>query len=126
MRAAVDAAVETMRRAGGSRVMAVELVLGASGHVTEEIARQYFELFAAGTPAAGADITIVWLPATYQCFGCLNRFHSASRPEEVDCPICGGVALEIAHEDVCAVRSVEVTFDEAEPPAVEASLLTPS
>jgi Zn finger protein HypA/HybF involved in hydrogenase expression len=103
-----------MQRAGGSRVTSVELALGASGHLTEEAARQYFGLFARGTPAEDAAVVVSWLPATYQCFACLQRFQSVQAAEEVACPACGGVALEVAHEDACYVRSIDVAFDDGE------------
>jgi hydrogenase nickel incorporation protein HypA/HybF len=112
IRGAVTTALEHMRRAGGTRVTSVELALGASGHLTEEAALQHFALFARGTPAEGAAVVISWLPATYQCFACLHRFQSVEAAEEVACPACGGVALEVAHEDACYVRSIDVTFDE--------------
>ena len=112
MRGVVTTVLEHMRQAGGSRVTGVELVLGASGHLTEEAARQHFAVFAAGTPAAAATVSISWLPAPYQCFDRLHRFQSTLPTADVVCPLCGGVALEVAHEDVCSVCSIDVACDE--------------
>lgn len=108
-------ALEQMQAAGASRVIGLELTIGASGHLTEDAVRQHFALLAHGTPAEGAALTFVWLPATYQCFACLGRFTSAAPPAEIACPSCGGVALEVEHHEVYYVSTIEVAFasDEA-------------
>lgn len=130
IRGVVSTALEHMERAGGSHVTNVELVLGVAGHMSEATAREYFTAFAAGTPAERATLTFTWLPATYQCLVCLHRFSSLKRPEEVVCPRCGGVVLEIEHSDACYVRSIDIAFDDAaagagpgRTPAAEAALL---
>ncbi len=116
MRGVVTSALEAMRAAGATRVVGTHLLLGASGHLSEEAARQHFATLAKGTPAEGAALTFTWLPATYQCVDCLHRFESAAPAESVACPDCGGVALEIAHQDTCALVSIDVTA-EADPAA---------
>lgn len=111
MRGAVATALEEMQAAGATRVVGIHLLLGASGHLSEEAARQHFTTFAKGTPAEGAELSFTWLPATYQCFNCLKQFGSTEPSESVACPACGGVALEIAHDDTCAVRFVDVAYE---------------
>jgi hydrogenase nickel incorporation protein HypA/HybF len=103
-------AIERMREAGAARVTSLELTIGASGHLTEDAVRQHFELLARGTPAEGATLTFSWLPATYQCFTCLQRFTSAAPSVDVVCPACGGVALETEHHEVYYASAVEVVF----------------
>ena len=113
MQGVVSAILESMRQAGGSRITQVQLVLGASGHFTQEAARQHFEVLSAGTPAEGASLEISWLPASFQCFSCLHRFESSRSAEQVACPRCGNIALETGHQDTCYVSAIEVTFDES-------------
>lgn len=113
MQGVVRTMLDAMAEAGASRIISAHLVLGASDHFTEEAARQHFELLARDTPAAGATLTVDWLPATYQCFTCLRQFESTSAPSEAYCPDCRGVALEIAHQDGCYVNAIEVAFDSA-------------
>lgn len=103
-------ALEEMHAAGASRVTALELTVGVSGHLTEEAVRQHFALLAQGTPAKGAALTFVWLPATYQCFTCLRRFTSTVPAAEVECAACGGVALEIKHQETFSLSAIEVAF----------------
>lgn len=112
MQSVVRSMLDTLRAARAARVTSAHLVLGASGHFTEDAARQHFAVLAEGTPAAGASLTIDWLPATYQCFTCLRRFTSRLAPAEVRCPDCQSVALEIAHRDVCYIDEIEVAFDD--------------
>jgi len=101
-------AVQHAQAAGATRITHIELTLGASGHFTEEAVRQHFELEAAGTLAEGATLAITWLPATYQCFSCLEQFQSVGSSESVTCPRCASAALELAHEDVYYVSSIDV------------------
>lgn len=108
MQGAVNTALERMRDEGAARVTRVTLVLGVSGHLAEDAARQYFALFTKGTPAEHASLDISWLPATYQCFECLHRFTSDQPPDTVLCPQCGGLALEVTHHDECYVSEIEV------------------
>jgi len=105
---AVSDILTAFQQSGGGRLMRVYLRLGASGHLTEEAARQHFALLAHGTPAANADLVITWLPTSYQCAVCLNQFESLAPVDAVACPQCGGVALETAHQDVCWVDAIDV------------------
>lgn len=98
-----------MREAGGTKITGVHLVLGASGHMTEEGARQNFAMLATGTPAADAVLDIEWRPATYRCLDCLRDFAVIQVEEPVICPQCGGIALEIEHQDVCYAS--EIVFE---------------
>ncbi len=116
---AVRTAVEYMRAADASRVTNVQLTIAVSGHFTEDVVRQYFALFTAGTPAAGATLTIVWLPATYRCLNCLHTFQSLQPAVEALCPACGDMALEINHQDICAVSVIDAAFDETVTPGKE-------
>lgn len=108
LQGALNQALTQMRAAGGSRITRAVLVLGASGHLTEDMARQHFAVNAQGTPAEDALLEIEWLPASYSCFQCLHTFDSVQPPAEVTCPACGGVALEVDHTDVCYIREIEV------------------
>jgi hydrogenase nickel incorporation protein HypA/HybF len=125
MQGAVMDVLTAFKQSGGRSVTHVYLALGASGHLTEEAARQHFAALAQGTPAADAELVITWLPASYQCFSCLNQFESLAPADAVACPQCGGVALEVAHQDVCWVDAIDVDVgDERE--AADGSALTPA
>lgn len=112
MQAVVTTVLETMQHTGASRVIGVRLLLGASGHFTEEAARQHFQMLTRDTLAEGAALAISWIPATFQCFACLHRFESCEQTDLATCPRCGESALPIAHQDVCTVEAIDVTFAE--------------
>jgi len=101
-----------MQQAGASRVINVQLVLSASGHLTAEAANQHFEALFNGTPIEGASLTIQWLPAEYQCFFCMHRFESGESSNHITCPECGEAALEVSHRDICYVSAIDVSFEE--------------
>lgn len=124
MQGAVRTALAYMRQAGASRVTNVQLSIAVSGHFTEDVVRQYFTLFTAGTPAAEATLTICWLPATYQCLSCLETFQSLQPAVEALCPTCSEAALEINHQDICGVSAIDVAFDEKPTTRMEGSLVT--
>ena len=106
------AVLESLRKAGGKRVTNVQLILGASSHLSADAAYQLFEALAQGTPAENASLTIEWLPATYRCLSCRHPFESSEPSSQVTCPKCGEPALETAHRDICAVSAIDVIFDE--------------
>ena len=115
MQGVVRTVLDCMRAAGASRVTHVQLVLGVSGHFTADAAHQSFEVLTRGTLIEGASLSIQWVPAQYQCFSCLHRFESGEPSEQVTCPQCGEVALEVEHQDICSVSSINVSFhDEAD------------
>jgi hydrogenase nickel incorporation protein HypA/HybF len=111
MRGIVTTVLEKMAEARADRVVEVQLVLGRAGHFTEEAASQYFELMAKDTPAADARLVFSWLPATYQCLVCLTKFDSELSANEVVCPKCQGLAIEVEHTHDCYVTGIEVEMD---------------
>jgi hydrogenase nickel insertion protein HypA len=104
----VSTIIETMHQAGGERITSVHLVLGASTHLSEESARQHFALLSAGTAAEHVELVITWVPAEYQCFSCGKRFDVVEVTEPVSCPDCDGIALEVAHQDLCYASEIKI------------------
>jgi Zn finger protein HypA/HybF involved in hydrogenase expression len=88
----------------------VQLALGVCGHLTAEAAHQSFEMLIKGTPIEGSSLAIQWLPARYQCLICRHNFESGEPCEQVLCPQCGEVALEVVHQEICTLRSIDVSF----------------
>lgn len=106
MQTIVETVLASLKEVGASRVAGVSLELGSSGHFSEEAVRQYFQALTRDTPAHGAVLTLSWLPATYQCLHCQQRFESIVTTSL--CPVCGGIALEVAHRDECSIRTIEM------------------
>jgi len=112
MQGVINTILTTLENAGVSRVTNVQLAVGTSSHFTEEAVRQYFQALTQDTPIEGATLTLSWLPATYQCLSCQQRFESTS--SAAPCPQCGDVALEISHQDECYVQSIDVVSPDEE------------
>ena len=112
MQGVMRAALESLSKAGGKRVTNVQLILGASSHVSADAAYQLFEVLAKGTPAENASLTIEWLPAAYRCLACQHSFESSEPSFQVICPKCGELALETAHQDICALSAIDIVGDE--------------
>lgn len=110
MQRMIQTILTCMQEAGASQVTHVQLALGTCGHLTAEAAHQSFEMLITGTPIEGASLAIQWLPASYQCLTCRYLFESGEPCEQVLCPQCGEVALELGHQEICAVRSIDVSF----------------
>ncbi len=111
MREIVETVLERARQAGGRRVLRVELALGPSGHLTEEVARRHFAALAAGTIAAEAALAVTALPGTYQCIACGRCFSSLQSDEDAACPDCGGPALPTPGQASCYLSTIEVACD---------------
>ena len=112
MQGVIRAVLESLRKAGGKRVTNVQLIIGASSHLSASAVYQLFEALAKGTPAENASLTIEWLPATFLCLSCRHSFESSEPSSQVTCPKCGELALEITHQDICAVSAIDMVCDE--------------
>jgi hypothetical protein len=88
--------------------------------MTAEAVRRSFAMLVRGTPIAGASLAIQWLPASYQCLTRRRRFASGEPCEQVLCPQCSEIALEVEHQEIYTVRSIDASFsatqDESSPP----------
>jgi hydrogenase nickel incorporation protein HypA/HybF len=113
MQGVMRAVLESLQKAGGKRITNVQLILGASSHLSADAAYQLFEALAKETPAENASLTIEWLPATCSCLACQHSFESSEPSSQVTCPKCGEPALETSHQDICAVSAIDIVCDEA-------------
>lgn len=112
MRGVVQTILEVLHQSGSSRVTRVELTLDTAGHLTEEVARQLFQVCTKDTPIENASLVISWIPATFQCLACLHCFKSYHAAERVTCPKCDDIALEIEQREICFVSAIDVVSDE--------------
>jgi len=110
MQGMIRTVLACMHQAGATHVTHVQMALGVCEQFTAERAHQEFETLIRGTPIEGASLAIQWLPARYQCLACQDYFESGEPCEQVLCPQCGEGAREIAHQEFCAVRSLDVSF----------------
>ena len=84
----IKIAGEHCRKAGGSKVTKVSLVIGDySGYVGESV-QMYFDIISEGTICDGAIVEIEHIAPKLKCPDCGELFKK--KPMSFDCPKCGG------------------------------------
>lgn len=111
MQAVVTTILDSLEKIQEAHVIRVQLALGASEHVKEDTVRQYFQMLTQNTLIEGAELELAWLPATYRCLSCSRCFESISSTGI--CPHCGDIGLEVAHQDSCDIRRIDVVIPDA-------------
>ena len=113
----VELVGEEVRAAGGGRVVAVTLKIGALSCVHEDALRFSFNLVREGTPLADAELRIVTVPVVIWCAAC-SREVALPGIQKLACPECGTPSGDIRAGRELDLESIELV-DEA--PAVEAA-----
>ncbi len=85
-------AVERVERGPGTRIAALHLRLGRLTCVDPDSLAFAFEIVSRGTPAAGALLVFDRVPVTGRCRRC---DYAGEAGEELGCPVCGAVGLEV-------------------------------
>jgi len=93
---------------GVSRVLAIDLAIGALSDLEGEWLQKYFDHLSRSTPAEGAELRIRRSPLTFFCEPC-SREYTATREELDDssCPRCGSREASIVSGTAYSVESME-------------------
>ena len=93
---------------GVSKVLAIDLAIGALSDLEAEWLQEYFDHLSKGTPAAGAKLRIHRSPLTFVCEPCSREF-TATREEleTASCPVCGSREASILSGTAYTVESME-------------------
>jgi hydrogenase nickel incorporation protein HypA/HybF len=102
----VRTATDEAARNGASRVVSVDLVLGALTGVEPAALSYCFPVAAAGTACDGAELRIEVEPAIGRCAGC--RATSEIRDLMSPCPQCGAWPLGLEGGREMKLRALEV------------------
>jgi len=113
----VELVGEQVRAAGGGRVAAVTLKIGALSCVHEDALRFSFNLVREETPLADAELRIVTVPVVIWCTAC-GREVTLPGIQKFACPECGAPSGDIRAGRELDLESVELADDAA---AVEAA-----
>ncbi|MFH1763740.1 MAG: hydrogenase maturation nickel metallochaperone HypA [Gemmatimonadota bacterium] len=93
---------------GVSKVLTIDLSIGALSDVEAEWIQEYFDYLSRGTPAQGAMLRVSRSPLTFQCEPCSRDF-TAGR-EELEgacCPQCGSRDIALISGTGYSVESME-------------------
>jgi hydrogenase nickel incorporation protein HypA/HybF len=93
---------------GVSRVLAVDLSIGALSDLEAEWLQKYFDHLAKGTPAEGAVLRVRRSPLTFLCDPCSVEF-TATRDEleTACCPECGARDASVVSGTAYTVECME-------------------
>jgi hydrogenase nickel incorporation protein HypA/HybF len=103
----ISVALETARRAGARRVVAVDLVIGDLSSIVDDSVQFYFDALSRGTAAEGAVLRFRREPARLTCRDCGHAW-AAPPPLPRACPLCRGGYLQVSGGRAFAVESIEV------------------
>lgn len=101
-------AVEEAARAGAERIERVKLRMGTLSGVVPEALEFAFAVAAEGTPAAGAQLEVEYLPVVCYCPDCALEFTLEGGPI-CSCPRCGRVISEIRQGRELEIEYLEVS-----------------
>ena len=96
-----------LEHSGERRVSAVEVHVGHLRQVVPDALTFSFELVAQGTPAEGAALELVEIPAEGECRACGARTLLERFPFR--CAGCGALDLEVVRGEELAVQSIELS-----------------
>lgn len=102
----VQASIDEAARHGASRVVSVDLVIGALAGVEPESLTFCFPVVAAGTVCDGAELRIEIEPATGRCGSCATT--SEVRDLMTACPQCGTWPLGLTGGRDMRLRALEI------------------
>lgn len=102
----VDLLTEHLQAEGATRVLRVQLAIGALGQVEPAALVFCFDCAARGGPAEGALLEIKIIPGRAWCFDCGHGVAVTSRGD--GCPDCGGSALRIEDGEQLRLSAMEV------------------
>ena len=113
----LEIALRHSREAGASAVTDLHLVIGELSTIVDESVQFYWDIITEGTPAAGSTLHFRRIPGR---LGCRTCGHIYSPRDDLPCPACGGIEIDILAGEEFYLESIEVTSEEDQAvPAVE-------
>ena len=104
----VEVVVRNAQAQGAKRIVRVKLIVGMMRNFEQKWVQNYFDRFAKGTIAEGAQLDIEYVPIVFYCNACGETF--ALEPEigmRMKCPGCNG-------DDYNMITGGELTIKEME------------
>ena len=102
----LDLVLEEAAKAGASKVLKINVVLGEMSGVVDQFVEFNFDLLSKDTAAEAATISFQNIPKQARCRKCNHVFH----PEDIcwSCPNCQSTELEMIAGNELYVESIEV------------------
>ena len=103
-------ALEAAGRAGATRVLGIDVVIGELTSMVDDSVQFYFDALSRDTAAAGARLVFRREPAIASCSACGHQA-PVRPPLSPVCGACGGHALTVAGGQQFYVASIEVDHE---------------
>ena len=102
----LDLVLEEATKAGASKIIGVNIVLGEMTGIIDYYVQANFELLSQDTPAEGAALSFRNIPRQARCRQCADVFQVSDF--EWSCPRCQSSEIEITGGSELYVESIEV------------------
>jgi len=102
----LDLILKEAAKAGASKVVAVNVVIGEMSGVVDRCVQTNFDFMSRGTPAEGAALSFRNVPKQARCRKCAHVFTPANICWA--CPECQSVEFEIIAGNELYIESIEV------------------
>ena len=105
----LDLVLDAVRREGGGRVTAIDLVVGKLSSIVDDSVQFYWDIIAEGTPAAGARLRFRRVPLQFECLACGALFEPEG--EDFTCVHCADIRVKVAGGDELRVEGFDLDDD---------------
>jgi hydrogenase nickel incorporation protein HypA/HybF len=102
----LEIALRHAQQANARRITRLDLVIGQLSSIVDDSVQFYWDFVAKGTAAEGAKLQFRRIPAELRCRDCDQRY--APTAEELACPACGSVRIEITAGEEFYLESMDV------------------
>jgi hydrogenase nickel incorporation protein HypA/HybF len=102
----LEIAWDTLRRAGGTKLLRLTVRVGEGSGVVGDALRFAFDALRPETPAADAELMIEVIPLRFACQDCQQEFSAESLLAM--CPDCGSLRQEVRQGRELEVVSIEM------------------
>ena len=101
-----NAILDLCKQAGFTKVRRILLKIGGMKNVNPELMNSIFSIIAKGQPTEGANLLIMTIPVTLNCYDCKRRGYREDT--EFKCPSCGSRNVKLLTGLEFSVESLEV------------------
>jgi len=106
-RSLLQVALDAAARAGATRVLEIDVVIGDLTSMVDDSVQFYFDALSQDTAAVGARLRFRREPAVASCAACGQRT-PVRPPLSANCVACGATALTVTGGQAFYVDSIEV------------------
>lgn len=101
----LEIALRNGREAGAARVSDIYLVIGELSTIVDESVQLYWDIISENTAAAGSILHFRRIPGR---LGCRDCGHTYSPREDLPCPVCGSLQIDILAGEEFYVDSIAI------------------